>query len=143
MDARDKAKKEALAIQSEISELVRADFFGSFPHDVQDYLRNLSFKSDFGQEDISDIQAWTESAKASLQKVEAENLEVAKATQKRQDSGEILLDFSAYHRPGGVTGRADGWVVRLTVHCAVLIPIRSPVTKRTEHMFGTGLNRMS
>ncbi len=57
------------------------------------------------------LSSWIERAKAVIEKWQTAEAEL-KALEARQSSGDMLVDFSAWHRRGGATNVGDGWVIR-------------------------------
>lgn len=58
-----------------------------------------------------EIKSWVETSKQALAQAQEAAVEAEKLRQK-QDSGEILVRFNAWHRRGGMSGNGDGWVIQ-------------------------------
>lgn len=119
---REEAKAEMMRLRAEAKELQSSSYFTC----LEDGLRKRVGQAADGREfsswsegdalDITlastdDIRRWNESAKAVMAEA-GEASVAAKELSVRQASGEILIDFVAWHRRGGASGCGDGWVIQ-------------------------------
>lgn len=107
--------EQAEQLLAKLREIVTSKTFSCFPVEIRDKVeRQLRSNSNFQPFDKADpeyLRDWcyyTKSAINALGSAEPEALVLA----KKEEGGEILTGFTAWHRTGGATNNGDGWVIR-------------------------------
>lgn len=119
---REEAKTETMRFRAEAKELQNSPHFSCF----EDGLRKRVGQAAAGREfsnwsegdtlDITlastdDIRRWNESAKNVMLEA-GEASKVARELDRRQQSGEILVNFCVWKRRGGATNCGQSWIIR-------------------------------
>lgn len=106
VEAEELHKKAIAVTEKSCFDLAETNLHSS----VQSLSREQNFDT-MPTEGWDSLTSWVERAKEIFEKFTATEQEL-KALEQRQNSGEVLVDFSVWHRRGGATNQGDGWVIR-------------------------------
>jgi len=111
---RDGLKDKAKKLQGQAEEIITRPHFGLLSGAIQEKIKEIA-TSEFSlmptHGDWSDgLDRWVLEAEKTLVKL-AEQEPAAIEMLSRQNAGEVLANFEAGHRRGGMTGNGDGWVI--------------------------------
>ncbi|MBD3311013.1 MAG: DEAD/DEAH box helicase [Candidatus Magasanikbacteria bacterium] len=111
------AKTEAEAARKELQNLKGREDWEELEYDLRSRVSDLLYRSlprsiDELREDIESTKALIAEVESALEKFENEREAEEQRLLEAEERGEILRDFEAWHRRGGMTGNGDGWVIR-------------------------------
>ena len=107
-DERTSVRARAAELLAKLEEAQALTYFG---YARVDFTRQLEEARYFDTMETNSIEWWIKFAGEELAKFEAKRDEAIEL-ERRVKASEVLFDFSAWHRRGGMSRLGDGWVIR-------------------------------
>lgn len=111
---RQTMRTQAEEVKKQAIEITQRSYFNLLSDPLQEDMQKLGGEVGFDlmpSDGYDGLKSWVERGQSLLSRI-AEATEATKELERRQNAGEILINFTAWHRMGGATNNGDGWVIR-------------------------------